>query len=129
MTSTTIENIFDALSNKNAYRIFQTIARQEPFNYHENNQMSSKSYYTAVGKLKKANLVIKQTGKRQYILSSVGKVVWNSLQQIDKSVQLQPALKALDAIHLTDIESDAKDQIIQVLVPDEQIRNIVMGVK
>ena len=61
--------------------------------------VAPKIYYTAVGKLKKANLVIKQTGKRQYILSNVGKVVWNSLQQIDKSVQLQPALKALDAIH------------------------------
>src|ERR1044071_3773015 len=120
MTSTTIEIIFDALSNRNAYRIFQTIARQEPFNHHENNQMSPKVYYTAVSKLKKANLVIKQTGKRQYILSNVGKVVWNSLQQIDKSVQLQPALKALDAIHLTDIETDAKDEIIQVLLPDEQ---------
>ena len=115
MTSTTIENIFDALSNTNAYRIFQTIARQEPFSYHENNHMSPKIYYTALGKLRKANLVIKRTGNRQYILSNLAKVVWNSLQQIDKSVQLQPALKALDAI--------------QTFLPDEQIRNIVMGVK
>jgi hypothetical protein len=109
--------------------MFQAIARQEPFSYHENNQMSPKIYYTAAAKLKKSNLVIKQTGKRQYILSNVGKVVWNSLQQIDKSVQLQAALKALDAIHLADIGTDAKNEIIQVLLPDEHIRNIVMGVK
>jgi hypothetical protein len=30
---------------------------------------------------------------------------------------------------LTDIGTDAKDEIIQVLLPDEQIRNLVMGVK
>jgi hypothetical protein len=129
MAAMTINEILCALSNANAYKMFQAIARQEPFSYHENNQISPKIYYTAVGKLKKANLVIKRTGDRQYILSNVGKVVWNSLQQIDKSVQLQPALKALDAIHLTDIGTDAKDEIIQVLLADEQIRNLVMGVK
>ena len=125
----TINEILCVLSNANAYKMFQAIARQEPFSYHEDNQMSPKIYYTAAAKLKKSNLVIKQTGKRQYILSNVGKVVWNSLQQIDKSVQLQAALKALDAIHLADIGTDAKNEIIQVLLPDEHIRNIVMGVK
>ena len=46
----------------------------------------------------------------------------------DKSL-LQHVLKALDTIHSTDIEVDARDKIIQLLIPDEQIRNIVMGVK
>jgi hypothetical protein len=56
-------------------------------------------------------------------------VIWNSLQQIDKSLQLQHVLKALDTIHSTDIEADARDKIIQLLIPDDQIRNIVKEVK
>ena len=91
--------------------------------------ISTNKYYTGLSKLKKSNLVIKQAESKQYVLSNFGKVVWNSLQQIDKSLQLQHVLKALDTIHSTDIETDAKDEIVQLLIPDEQIRNLVMGVK
>ena len=52
MAAMTINQILCALSNANAYKMFQAIARQELFSYHENNQISQKIYYTAVGKLK-----------------------------------------------------------------------------
>ncbi|HJT48787.1 MAG TPA: hypothetical protein VJ729_11455 [Nitrososphaeraceae archaeon] len=59
----------------------------------------------------------------------MGKIVWTSLQLIDKSVQLEWALNALDAIQMTNGETNSRDKVVQVLIPDEQIRNIVMGIK
>ena len=123
----TINEILGVLSNASTYKIFQAIARrQENISY---DAISTKKYYTGLSKLKKSNLVIKQAESKQYVLSNLGKVVWNFLQHIDKSLQLQYVLKALDTIHSTDIEKDAKDEIVQLLIPDEQIRNIVAGVK
>ena len=123
MTSTTIKDRLNALSDANAYRIFQ---RQQDFSYRgaSSTEMSPKSYYTAMSKLKKANLIAKHT--KQYNLTNLGKIVWNSLQIIDKSVQLQWALNALDAIQMTNGETSSRDKVVQVLIPDEQIRNIVM---
>ena len=124
----TMNEILCVLSNANTYKIFQAIARRQEniINY---DAISTKKYYTGLSKLKKSNLVIKQAESKQYVLSNLGKVVWNFLQHIDKSLQLQYVLKALDTIHSTDIEKDAKDEIVQLLIPDEQIRNIVAGVK
>jgi DNA-binding PadR family transcriptional regulator len=126
MTSTTTKEILNALSDANAYRIFQ---RQRGFSSYRANstEMSPKTYYTAMNKLKKANLIAKHA--KQYNLTNLGKIVWNSLQIIDKSVQLQWALNALDAIQMTNGETDSRDKVVQVLIPDEQIRNIVMEVK
>jgi hypothetical protein len=128
MAAMTINEILGVLSNANTYKIFQAIARRQEniINY---DAISTKKYYTGLSKLKKSNLVIKQAESKQYVLSNLGKVVWNFLQHIDKSLQLQYVLKALDTIHSTDIEKDAKDEIVQLLIPDEQIRNIVAGVK
>src|SRR5919202_4903669 len=127
MAAMTMNEILCMLSNANTYKIFQAIARrQENISY---DAISTKKYYTGLSKLKKSNLVIKQAESKQYVLSNLGKLVWNSLQHIDKSLQLQYVLKALDTIHSTDIEKDAKDEIVQLLIPDEQIRNIVAGVK
>ena len=73
MAAMTINEILCALSNANAYKMFQAIARQELFSYHENNQISPKIHYTAVGKLKKANLVIKTQGRGNTFLATLVK--------------------------------------------------------
>jgi DNA-binding PadR family transcriptional regulator len=100
--------------------------RRQDFSYRgaSSTEMSPKSYYIAMSKLKKANLIAKHT--KHYNLTNLGKIVWNSLQIIDKSVQLQWALNALDAIQMTNGETNSRDKVVQVLIPDEQIRNIVM---
>ena len=58
MTGTTIKEILNALSDANAYRIFQ---RQQDYRGASSTEMSPKSYYIAMSKLKKANLIAKHT--------------------------------------------------------------------
>ncbi|HJT48788.1 MAG TPA: hypothetical protein VJ729_11460 [Nitrososphaeraceae archaeon] len=52
MTSTTIKDILNALSDANAYRIFQ---RPQDFSHRgaSSTEMSTKSYYTAMKNLKR----------------------------------------------------------------------------
>jgi len=129
MAGMTINELLVALSNANAYTAFQSIARQEPFPSHNNTTMSPKMYYTALTKLKKANLIIKHKGYNKYALTSLGKIVCKSLQVINKSIELEWALNAIDAISLTNREINARDKIVQVLIADEDIRNIIMNMK
>lgn len=92
--------------------------------------MTRKQYYLRMTALKQAGLISKTSGK--YRLTSLGRVIRNSLRIIDKGIMFKWALRALDAAEAgakqqkQNLEPQIKDILIDNMVTDETIRKILI---
>jgi hypothetical protein len=119
-----IAGIFSVLSDDDSLRIIQMIA--DHCNPRITDFESPKRYYTRLSKLKNA-LIVKRKG-RSYELTAFGSVVYDTFQTVKLAHDLHWKLQVIDAIG-DRVPLVERRQIIESLIPDESIRQTLIGSK
>ena len=93
---------------------------------------SRKRYYDRMRKLKEAHLIIGKKNKRYQTrngprnkITSWGSIVYDTLLTLKRAENLRWLLLALDAIP-DDISFKERNKLIEALIPDEDIRKILV---
>ena len=131
------EDVLNALSSPIGLRLFKLIATRSSKDsslvvgsdfLQSQTKVTRKQFYSNMSRLvNKTGLVLKKRG--HYTLSNYGKVVFHSLNIINRGSECFWALKALDSTDLSPsvIPSDKMLEISASLIEDKDIQKIVCG--
>jgi hypothetical protein len=130
MHSLTISDTLASISNDKSLVLFNTIALAS-----ENTsilitrlKLTRKQYYSRISDLVNAGLIIRKRGK--YILSSLGKIVYEAQMLIGKGIQNYWKLKAIDSIESSPdsnrLPAEEYNRIIDTLVDCNDIKDILL---
>jgi hypothetical protein len=131
------EDIFAVLSNPVGLKLFKLIAAASltdtavmiTSNFLQSQtQVTKKQYYSNMSRLvNKTDLISKKHGR--YVLSNYGKVVFHSLDIINRGSKYFWALKALDNDEFSsnDIPAEQMLEISSKLIEDKDIQKIISG--
>ncbi|MDQ3838332.1 MAG: hypothetical protein M3297_03580 [Thermoproteota archaeon] len=89
--------------------------------------LTSKQFYRRISGLMDAGLIKRYKGK--YSLTSLGKVVYDSLMLISKALTYYGKLKAIEEIEMSYGSTFPKEELtklINVLIDNHQIKDIIM---
>jgi hypothetical protein len=127
-------DVFKVLSNPVGLKLFKSIALDgnsmlltSDF-INSQTKVTRKQFYSNMSRLvNKTGLILKKKG--HYTLSNYGKVVFHSLNIINRGSKCYWVLKALDSTNLspTDIPSEQMSEISARLIEDKDIQKIVCG--
>ena len=113
--------VFDAISDDNALKLFDAIANDGEESSLEKLKMTRKQYYTRLAKLVKTGLVKRQ--KRKYTITSFGKVVYNIHLTFYKAIENSWKFKAIDAmIEKNELSAEEYQKALDLLLDKDSDR-------
>jgi predicted transcriptional regulator len=131
----TIQDMLSAISDDKSLAIFGIIAEQDNIGADShiicmNLHLTRKEYYYRLAALVRIGLIIRKDGNKNYILTSLGKVVFNSLLAIRYTLDNMWKFRAIDAVRISEnTECEVIDKIasglVDTLVHEEKIREIL----
>ena len=113
--------VFDAISDDNALKLFDAIANDGEESSLEKLKMTRKQYYTRLAKLVKTGLVKRQ--KRKYTITSFGKVVYNIHLTFYRAIENSWKFKAIDAmIEKNELSAEEYQKALDLLLDKDSDR-------
>ena len=122
-----VVDILGAITNDKSLLLFKTIALSDTERCSSDTLLSRlhftrKQYYARMYKLAKAGLVLKKNGK--YILTNMGRIVYDAQTTLEKVVGNYWKLKAVDALEMSDeFQDEEYDRIINALIDNEKLKD------
>jgi hypothetical protein len=129
-TAPSITSIIRKISDDKALVLFNSIAvsssKEDRYIPLKEMNLSTKQYYSRISGLTEAGLIKRHKGR--YILTMLGKVVYQSQMLIGKTLSYYWKLKAIESIELTSssLPNEEKAQLINTLIDNHQIKDILM---
>jgi predicted transcriptional regulator len=121
-----VVDILAAISDDKSLLLFKTIALSDIESNSSDTLLgilhfTRKQYYSRMDKLAKAGLVLKKNGK--YLLTNMGRIVYDAQTTLEKVVGNYWKLKAVDALEMSDeFQDEEYDKIINALIDNEQLK-------
>ncbi len=115
---TNIPSVLLSLADEHAYRLFQRVAAGQI--HHDElregaSELTKKQYYSRLSRLISAGLIARRDGV--YSLTAFGKVVLNSMKQVEGAVNDVWKFKALDSIESSEgFPSEEQQKIAELLL-------------
>ena len=124
-----VADILNAISDDKSLLLFNTIAVTNGETEIQVRKMglTLKQYYSRMAKLTKADLVRRKNGK--YVLTLVGRIVYDSQLVIGKALNYYWKLQALDSIQTSSTAGLPKEEIsklVDTLIDNHKIKDILM---
>jgi predicted transcriptional regulator len=126
-----ITSVLKKISDDKALVLFNSIAVSSSNNERQATlkemNLSTKQYYSRISGLQNAGLIKRQKGK--YSLTLLGHVVYGSQMIIVQTLAYYWKLKALEAIEMSatsELPNDEKEQLINALIDNHQIKDILL---
>ena len=126
------EDIINAISDKISLDIFKTIATQNITDskaLRRNLRLTTRQYYNRMSRMTKVGLIKRENGK--YLLTSLGKVVYNAVSNIRMALQHYWKLKAIDTLQERNLNrkfpNEEYSMILEKLIDVPEIREILKG--
>jgi hypothetical protein len=130
MKRPSITDVFNALSDEKALRLFELISTNDVHSEElfTSLELSKRQYYDRINALRTTSLISRQKG--MYRLTSFGKVIYNLYKLAEKATEIQWKLQAIDTICVEDTPVGAENmKIIDILLDDTEIRKILFQEK
>lgn len=124
-----VQMVFSAISDKKSLELLQLISTlqiedRNSFFLSKKLDLSRKQLYDRINSLIKAGLIKRKLGS--YYITAFGIVISRSIRVIEDSLRIYSALKAIDAIDISQrVTREEIGKIIEALVPEESVRNIL----
>jgi hypothetical protein len=128
-----ITDILKKISDDKALTIFNSIAVSDGHGYIRLREMnlSTKQYYSRLSGLMNAGLIRRDNGK--YSLTLVGKIVYDALLNIGKSLSYYWKLKAIESIEMSSsslpgagLSKEELTQLINALIDNHFIKDLLI---
>jgi predicted transcriptional regulator len=126
------QDIINAISDKISLDIFKTIATQNITDskaLRRNLRLTTRQYYNRTSRMTKVGLIKREN--RKYLLTSLGKIVYNAESNIRMALQHYWKLKAIDTLQERDLNrkfpNEEYSKILEKLIDVPAIREILKG--
>jgi hypothetical protein len=107
--------------------LFSTVALEtiDSKNLKSRTKLTRKQYYSRLSRMIKVGLVRRKNGK--YILTTFGKIVYESKVTIENALINYWKLKAIDSLETSnEVPKEEQQKLIEALLDNEEIRGILV---
>ena len=119
--------VLKTIADDKSLELFSIVAREkiDSRNLKTKMRITRKQYYSRLSRMTKAGLVRRKNGK--YILTTFGKIVYESKVTIENALNNYWKLKAIDSLETSnEVPKEEQQKLIETLVDNEEIRGILV---
>ena len=125
-----VAKILIKVSNDKTLSLFKTIVTAEQNtdsrDLGEKLKLTRKQCYTILSGLVEAGLVKRKINTRHYFVTTLGRIVYDSISRIEIAYSNHIPLKAIDSINMSEVPKKERIEIISELIKNEEIRRIYL---
>src|SRR5919198_2503962 len=125
--SQTAATILRTIADDKSLELFKTIAQGtiDSENLKSKTKLTRKQYYSRLSRMTRAGLVRKKSGK--YILTTFGKIVYDSQAIVENALNNYWKLKAIDSLETSnDLPKEEQKKLIETLLDNQEIKEILV---
>jgi predicted transcriptional regulator len=120
-------SVLRAIADDKSMELFSTVALEtiDSKNLKSRTKLTRKQYYSRLSRMIKVGLVRRKNGK--YILTTFGKIVYESKVTIENALINYWKLKAIDSLETSnEVPKEEQQKLIEALLDNEEIRGILV---
>ena len=124
--SQTAASVLRSIADDKSLELFRTVALEtiDSKNLKNRTRLTRKQYYSRLSRMTRTGLVRKKNGK--YILTTFGKIVYESQLTVENALNNYWKLKAIDSIEAShNMSQQERSKIFKTIINDEKIGNIL----
>jgi len=126
-----VAKILVKVGNDKTLSLFKTIVtadqNTDSRDLREKLKLTRKQCYTILSGLVQAGLVKRKINTKQYFVTTLGRIVYDSISRIEIAYSNHIPLKAIDSINMSDeVQKKERIEIIGELIKNEEIRRIYL---
>jgi predicted transcriptional regulator len=125
--SQTLASILRTIADDKSLELFRTVALEtiDSKNLKNRTKLTRKQYYSRLSRMTRAGLVRKRNGK--YILTTFGKIVFESQSTIQNGLNNYWKLKAIDSLEVSnELPKEEQQKLIETLLDNQEIRGVLV---
>ncbi len=119
--------VLKTIADDKSLELFSIVALEkiDSRNLKSKMKVTRKQYYSRLSRMTKAGLVRRKNGR--YILTTFGKVVFESKVTIENALNNYWKLKAIDSLETSnEVPKEEQQKLIETLLDNEEIRGILV---
>jgi predicted transcriptional regulator len=125
-----VAKILIKVGNDKTLSLFKTIVTAEQNTdsreLGEKLKLTHKQCYTILSGLVGAGLIKRKINTRQYFVTTLGRIVYDSISRIEIAYSNHIPLKAIDSVNMSEVPQKERIEIISELIKNEEIRRIYL---
>jgi predicted transcriptional regulator len=125
--SQTLASILRTIADDKSLELFRTVALEtiDSKNLKNRTKLTRKQYYSRLSRMTRAGLVRKRNGK--YILTTFGKIVFESQATIQNGLNNYWKLKAIDSLEMSsELPKEEQRKLIETLLDNQEIKEVLV---
>ncbi len=123
---TSAATVLRTIADDKSIELFTTVALEtiDSKNLKKRTKLTRKQYYSRLSRMTSAGLVRRKNGK--YILTTFGRIVYDSKVTIENALNNYWKLKAIDSLETSnEVPKEEQQKLIETLLENEKIRAIL----
>ncbi len=123
---TSAATVLRTIADDKSIELFTTVALEtiDSKNLKNRTKLTRKQYYSRLSRMTSAGLVRRKNGK--YILTTFGKIVYDSKVTIENALNNYWKLKAIDSLETSnEVPKEEQQKLIETLLDNEKIKAIL----
>jgi len=124
---TSAASVLRAIADDKSLELFGTVAQEtiDSKNLKSKIKLTRKQYYSRLSRMTKAGLVRRTNGK--YILTSFGKIVYESKGTIENALNNYWKLKAIDSLETSnELPREERHKLIEALLDNQGLKSMIV---
>ena len=125
--SQTAASVLRSISDDKSLELFRTVALEtiDSKNLKNRTKLTRKQYYSRLSRMTRTGLVRKKNGK--YILTTFGKIVYESQLTVENALNNYWKLKAIDSLETSnELPKEEQQKLIETLLDNQEIKEILV---
>jgi predicted transcriptional regulator len=123
----TAASVLRSISDDKSLELFRTVALEtiDSKNLKSRTRLTRKQYYSRLSRMTRTGLVTKKSGK--YILTTFGKIVYESQLTVENALNNYWKLKAIDSLETSnELPKEEQQKLIETLLDNREIKEILV---
>jgi predicted transcriptional regulator len=125
--SQTAAAVLRSIADDKSLELFRTVALEtiDSKNLKNRTRLTRKQYYSRLSRMTRTGLVRKKNGK--YILTTFGKIVYESQTTVENALNNYWKLKAIDSLETSnELPKEEQQKLIETLLDNQEIKEILV---
>jgi len=122
-----VSSVLRTIADDKSLDLFATVALEtiDSKNLKNKTKLTRKQYYSRLARMTRAGLVRRKNGK--YILTTFGKIVYESQLTIDNALNNYWKLKAIDSLETSnELPKEEQQKLIETLLDNQDLKGILV---
>jgi predicted transcriptional regulator len=120
-------SVLRSIADDKSLELFRTVALEtiDSKNLKNRTRLTRKQYYSRLSRMTRTGLVRKKNGK--YILTTFGKIVYESQTTVENALSNYWKLKAIDSLETSsELPEEEQKKLIETLLDNQEIKQILV---